>query len=196
MLDKLFTEIDERNYYMNNVTYARVTNVLRSVGILDPRWFSEYAAIRGTYVHLTCALHDNKKLDYANLDPILMKYLQGWVMFQKEHPDIQILEVEKLVFDEDLKTAGRLDRTAKRKSSKGIIDIKAVTSVDPAVEIQTAAYARMEGKVDWRMAVQLFPDGTYQAKDLNKASDKSVWLSACNIYNWKLAKGKEKNDRK
>ncbi len=192
MPDKVFVTVNDKNYEMNGTRYARVTNVLKSVGIIDPRWFEEYAALRGTYVLMACAMNDTQTLDYDNLDPLLLGYLQGWVLFLKEHPQIEIKEIEKFVWDDELKVAGTLDRTAMIKASKGIIDIKAVTSVDPAVEIQTAAYARMEGQVDWRMAVQLFPDGTYQAKSLTKAIDRSIWLSACNIHNWKIAKGKEK----
>jgi hypothetical protein len=192
MSEQPLVAVSENGYDRNGTRYARVTHVLKSVGIIDPRWFDEYAALRGTYVHMACAMHDVKTLDYENLDPQLVGYVNGWMLFLKEHPQIEIKDIEKFVWDDTLKVAGTLDRTAMIRSSKGIIDIKAATSLDSAVEIQTAGYARMEGEVDWRMAVQLFPDGTYQQKSLTKAIDKSIWLSACNIWNWKLAKGKER----
>jgi hypothetical protein len=192
MPEQRLVAVSENGYDLNGVRYARVTNVLKSVGIIDPRWFDEYAALRGTYVHMACAMHDSGTLDHDSLDPQLIGYVNGWMLFLKEHPQIEIKDIEKFVCDDELKVAGTLDRTAMIKSSKGIIDIKAVTSIDAAVEIQTAAYARMEGQVDWRMAVQLFPDGTYQAKSLTKAIDRSIWLSAINIWNWRISRGKER----
>lgn len=188
-------------YQRKNKSYGRVTNVLKSVGIVDPRWFTEYSAIRGQYAHMATALYDKNTLDMESLDSSLVGYVKGWIKFRKETENrFQITHIEEMVYSDSLMFAGTLDRLVFEYSTKrtGILDIKCVTSLDPAVEIQTAGY-----EMAWRectkfmkclinrYAVQLFPNGTYKLKELNRLSDASIWLSAINIYNWQInRKGK------
>jgi hypothetical protein len=178
-------------YIINGLEYARVTKVLADVGIIDSKWFDEYAAIRGTYVHEATALFDRKDLDVRSVDQRLEGYVKAWIRFRMDNPDIEIVDTEKKLYSVRLRAAGRLDVLARKGGRLGIIDKKAATTLNPSVEIQTAAYENLYREMTgytgamWRKAVQLFPDGTYKAKSLEDSNDLNIWTSAINIVNWK-----------
>lgn len=179
-------------YLKDGLEFSRVTDVLKSCGIIDPRWFDEFAALRGTYVHKATYLYDKRDLNFDTLDPQLLGYVNGWIKFRDEHPQIKILKGEMTVFSERMRCAGTLDILAESPGCLEIIDKKAATSLNPAVEIQTAAYMTMyremtnEKRTIKRRAVQLFPDGTYKSRILADVNDVGIWLSAANLHNWKL----------
>lgn len=178
-------------YTINGLEYARVTNVLKDVGIIDDRWFQEYAALRGTIIHEETALFDQNKLVMKNVDEKIVGYVKAWIRFRMDNRELEIVETEMKVSSARLCVAGRLDVLARKNGKLGIIDKKAATTLNPSVEIQTAAYEALyremtgyKGKM-WRKAVQLFPDGTYKAKSLEDPNDLNIWTSAINIVNWR-----------
>lgn len=196
---------EEKGVYQRNGTdYGRVSDILKSVGIIDDRWFTEYAALRGTYVHEAIALYDQGNLDYPSLHEDLRGYVSAWMDFRKDtqfifHPG----KIEETLYSDIYKVAGTPDRiepeTSKitKDGDLAIIDAKCVTSLNPSVEIQTAGYEQMfremyrssngkefSGKIR-RYAIQLFNDGRYKIKPLTQYGDALIWLSAVNIYNWK-----------
>ena len=178
-------------YLKDGLEFSRVTDILKSCGIIDPRWFDEFAALRGTYVHKATHLFDQGILNFKTLDPQLLGYVNAWASFRKDHPQLKFLAGEMTVYSERLRSAGTLDVLAESPGCLEIIDKKAATTLNPAVEIQTAAYMTMyremtaHKKVIKRRAVQLFPDGTYKSRILADVNDVSIWLSAVNIHNWK-----------
>lgn len=178
-------------HLINGLEYERVTNVLKETGIIDCRWFDEFAAVRGTIVHDATALYDRKDLDMRSIDPRIEGYVKAWIRFRMDNMDIEILECEKRVYSVRKRVAGRLDILARKNGRIGIIDKKAATTLNPAVEIQTAGYEDLYREMTgykngiWRKAVQLFPDGTYKAKTLDDPNDVNIWNSAVNIINWK-----------
>lgn len=181
----------DQTYLIDGIDYARVTNVLKEVGIIDARWFDEYAAIRGTFVHEATALFDRSDLDIKSVAPAISGYVKAWIRFRMDNPDIKILDVEARVISKKFRVAGRLDVLAEKSGKLMIIDKKAVTTLNPSVEIQTAAYEAIyremmgiKGEI-LRKAVQLMPDGTYKARNLNDKNDLAIWMSAVNLYSWK-----------
>jgi hypothetical protein len=166
-----------------------VTTALREAGVIDPTWFTEDAAIRGTYVHQAIALDHEGDLDDESLDPLIAPYVCAYRRFREESGFVEAAWEEQ-VADEDLGVAGTLDlrgafpRRALRHPGIDLLDIKTGT-VPSWVGYQTAAYARLLpstlGPLRWRWCLQLCPDGSYRLHECSKPHDERVFLAALTI---------------
>lgn len=173
-----------------------VTTILKRRGLIDDRWFDDYYANRGRDVHLTCQLYDEHDLDEETLDPILAGYLEGWKRFLKEN-DVKILEIESPIYSV-FQYAGILDRIVNMNIGgmiyTAIIDIKS-GAVPWWVGLQLAAYKegtqclldkhRKYLPVN-RLAVQLFPDGTWKPHYFKDRHDWTHFLEALSLTHLEL----------
>ena len=112
-------------------------------------------------------------------------------MFKSFHK-IKILWIETIVHSAVYGYAGKLDILAEIGKSTAVIDLKSVTTMQPATKIQLAGYAiavaEMTGKKIERLqrwAVQLTPEGISKPYEYTERVDYSVFLSALQLYKFK-----------
>lgn len=176
----------------------RVTGILKAAGLIDfsmvPQGIMERAQSFGTAVHLTTELYDKGTLDMDSLDPSLVPYLDGWKKFLKDYNiTIKPDEMEKQFESKRYGFKGSPDRWPEIAGKITVVDIKTSTQMYAATAVQTMAYQMLleeNGvKPKERKGVQLTGDGLYKIEPYTDSSDKSVFLSALNLYRFKQRKG-------
>lgn len=173
----------------------RVTEVLSIMGISNfdrvPVDILEASSHFGTAVHLATQLDDLGTLDMAELSKPILPYLEAWRKFRK---DFNLMfnkdEIEISLVCHKYNFRGTPDRIAKPEGI--LVDIKTGSSIYPSTAIQCAAYsilAEANGiRIKKRLCVHLKEKG-YAVTPYNDASDKSIFLSCLNVYNWKKQHG-------
>jgi len=176
---------DERHEYsVCGKVVPSVTQILKSVGLIDDRWFNDHACTRGSYVAEATAYDDRGILDFASLDDEIKPYVIQWRRFLAESK-AEVLEVERRVFDEAHWYAGTFDRilSMPRNSWPVLIDIK-TGGPAPWHKLQTAAYAATQREYMLRGSVYLSPD-SYSWSPHKELGDRNVFYAACAVHNWK-----------
>ncbi len=179
-------------------TYPRVTEILKEAGLIDMSMVNadilERACLFGSAVHKACELKDTMKLDYESLDKALLPYLAAWVKFKEDYiVDFVGDQIEEQLISEKWKFRGTPDRWCLIGKSLTVIDIKTSTAILPSTAIQTAAYSILveehTGKeVKQRWCVKL-EEGKYKIEPYRNSQDKTVFLSALNLWHYKKEKG-------
>ena len=165
-----------------------VTQILKGAGLLDYSMYSgaEYAAARGTAVHLACQYWDEGDLDYDGLDPEIVPYVDAWIRY-REDSDFVPCQLEQMVWCASPRYAGTLDRVGMVQGHQWLLDIK-TGQPHPATALQTAAYAEASGLLGLtkRGAVYLRNDGTYKLEvHNNHLKDWQNFAAVCAVYTWK-----------
>lgn len=175
---------ETHEYRANGRQVPSVTQVLLEAGIIDRQWYTEFGALRGTYIAEATALFDMGELDHGDLDQQLAPYVAAWAKFRRES-GFAIEAIEERVFDPLYGFAGTLDRRGIFNGRPSIIDIKRGTC--PAWHgLQTAAYAKATGIVGCdRYCVHLRDNETYSVHKHIDRGDEIVFLSALAVVNWK-----------
>lgn len=166
-------------YSLDGRELISVTQALTEAGFIDTRWFTDEAALRGTYVHAAIAMHADGDLAEASIDPLLRPYFDAYLSFRLES-GFDVAACEERVYDEAAGYAGTLDLRGQFPNQSGVdvIDIK-TGSIPAWVGYQTAAYARLvAGAPRRRWALNLRGDGTYRLEPLTAKTDERVFLSA------------------
>lgn len=178
-----FDEATHR-YTLEGRELISVTTVLREVGLIDDRWFTEDSARRGTAVH--AAVQRFLSAGEVAVDDITGAFFDAYLAFQQE-AGFQVEAVEERVCDPVLGYAGTLDlrgRFLRFADGVDVIDIK-TGAVPSSVGYQTAAYARcVDGTATVlarRWALNLRTDGAYRLEPLTKRTDVKVFLAALTV---------------
>jgi hypothetical protein len=175
-------------YRVGGVRWPSVTDVIDMLGELDgiPRAELEAAAKFGTAVHGACHLDNCGALDWQLLDPHLAPYVQAW---RRAQVDLRIIVTasEQMVSNVQLRYCGRLDVLARTSGVRELIDLKSTATIPRTVGPQTFGYADALGEpLIRRRVVLLRPDGTYRTDVLRDPRDRSNFVSALNVLNWRL----------
>lgn len=178
---------ETHEYFLDNVRLPGVTEVLKSVGIIDDRWFSKEWAWRGSVVHKCCELDDLGDLDESSVAEEAKGYLEAWRKCKQECgfvPDV----IERCYFSEKYLFAGTPDRVGPIHFDwkNTVLDLK-TGSIQPWTDLQLAAYSELT-KTFERVAVALKADGTYTVKVYpvgERQRDMNIFLAALAIYNWR-----------
>ena len=183
---------DFKTYEIKGKQYARVSSVVRHAGLSDfsripakdREWFME----RGKQFHLATQLIEEGQGDRYDFDPVLNPYLAAHSLFLTQTGFRAIKGgIEKLVWSEKLKIAGRLDRLGMFGGHLSLLDYK-LTQLPPAVrpdlptptQIQEAIYllclpfAFHEVK---RFGVAFQKDGKYRMSDPYPLTDEAKALN-------------------
>jgi len=173
------------------IDYPHVTQIVQAAGLSNysgvPENIMEAARNRGDVGHKTCELYDLENLDMNSVDERISPYLQAYIKFLKDF-DLKFTkdEIEKQLVSK-MGFVGTPDRISKAKGLA--IDIKLTHSLLPVLAIQLAGYqilAEESGiRIKKRVGVQLKGDATYLIQEYKSLSDKNIFLSCLNIYNWK-----------
>ena|SRR3990167_7445652 len=161
---KFVFDNDKHEYRLNDRLLPSVTEILRSLGFINPAWYTEEARSRGKAVHVGCHYLDEGKLDWSTLHPDLHGYVKSWEAF-KAQMEFKILDMETPRYHPLYQFAGTLDRRVVMPTGREwIFDLK--TGKAPFwAKWQTAAYDLLAdadlGRQDRRRAcVELHEDGS------------------------------------
>lgn len=182
-------------YTLDGRPIRSVTQILSDVGIIDTRWYTPEAALRGKYVHEATHYHDEGSLAMDSLDPQIAPYVQGWIDFRKT-TGFRPLLIEQRIWH-SCGYAGTLDRAGFLGDRFILIDIKS-GSLPSWAGMQTSGYEfglveRILAKeIDapipkGRMAVQLTREGKFKVKEYTNFRDRDVFLAAHAVSQWKMA---------
>lgn len=140
----------------------------------------------GTNVHIACDLFNNECLDWDQLDPALVPYVEAWDKCLRDTGAV-VLKSEMRVFSSRLKCAGTLDDVVYLRNGECMYDIKSTAGVPRTVGPQTAAYAEfykeMTGKrIKRRYCCHLKPDGRYALVELKEHSDWPIFQACLTLF--------------
>ena len=174
--------------------YPRVTAILSNVGISDftkvHAQLLEDAGHFGTAFHSARHMLDMETLDEATLSEPLIPYVSGYKQFRKDFNIIVLPdESERQFISKKWGFKGTPDIWPVIQGNRTLIDTKTSAQMYPATAIQIAAYQILleeNGiKVHQRWGLQLNEKGTYKIIPYTNVADRTVFLSAVTLYNWK-----------
>ena len=186
--DQTFTfDRETHQFKVGGIVWPSITQVLVSTGFINTKWFDDYSATRGTYVHKIVELDIKGILDKSSIDPALQGYYDAWLKFRNEKK-YDIKETEKPRINFMYKFGGIADTFGTMDGKPVVIDIK--TGIEqPATRLQTAAQTLL---VDWpvleRFSLQLKSDGNYKLNAYpirENAADRNIFLAALSCHWWK-----------
>lgn len=126
-------EFDEEKhlYTLDGVELPSVTEICRflnyDTAVNAKPWLRDAAAARGTRVHEWCMLYDYDALDFSDIEPCEMGYVQAYLSFLRDYrPQWQF--IEHSIGSDRLGYAGTLDRYGLIDGKTAIVDLK-TTSV-------------------------------------------------------------------
>lgn len=182
-----------------------VTEVLRSMGIIRPEYYTAISRARGRAVHEACYLLDMGRLIWESLIPIeqrlgepITQYVRGWERFKRETQFIPTV-LEQPLWHPSYLYAGTPDREGEWPHiPRVLLDIK-TGEAENWVGLQTGGYDELiaaRGESQWRkrVAVRLTPNGDYKVKVCDNPSDGATFLSMVNSHRWKMENGYWKGD--
>ncbi len=188
----LTLEPKSHQYYLDGAPIMGVSGVLNKLGFYDFRFVSkedlEYKRQIGAAVHYATHLYDTGKLNMASVDPVVMPYLEAWILFRKD-TNCEVLYSELPVYSKVRRFGGTLDKVIRWDGAIVLPDIKATAGVAKVIALQTAAYALALKEsygvtAQKRCAIQLKPEKSgkpYQVVWFDKKVDESVFLSCLHI---------------
>ena len=187
MSEKTFDE-QSHTYTIGDRRLPSVTEIIKSAGLMDIRFFDDYTRTRGQFVHSACELLDLGILDEDALDQALIQYVVAYKLFLSEARPIWTA-IEEPLFDDAIGVAGKPDRL----SADGVTDIKA-GQPQPWHGIQLALYAMLAKKpiTTIRRGLYLRGDGTYKVKIYSDRQDFDAGRAAVALFNWKTNNGVKK----
>ena len=179
---------DKHQFIVNGIVYPSITQVLVEAGFLDTRWFDEYSATRGTYVHTICEWHERGTLDESSIDDEIKVYYEAYLKFRKEKTNYKITEMETPRINETYKFGGIADQFGIMDGVQSVLDIK--TGVDvPATRLQTAAQILLaDHPILERYSLQLKKDGNYKLNKyptVENIMDRNIFIASVSSWWWK-----------
>ena len=115
-------------YFVDGERRPSVTQVLKSCGMIDDRFFTEFGRWRGSATHKATHYYDEGDIDRRTIDPAVKPRLNGWIKFRKGTGYTPTL-IEEICYDEIREFCGRPDRRGyfmggKPEDSNDIVDLK------------------------------------------------------------------------
>jgi len=187
-------EPEAHRYRLDGREVPSVTQVLGALNDFSriPPDVLETARLRGDYVDEACSLIDAGTLDWSSVDPEHVDYVAGYHHWLEDSGAV-IVASQLRVASQTLHYAGTLDILAHIKDGLCLIDRKASHVPPPTVGPQTAGYLQAAKetfghRIRRRYCLHLHPSHPrgYRMTALTDPADWSVFVSALNLYNWRL----------
>jgi hypothetical protein len=174
----------EHHYWVDQDRYLGACESLAAVGLLDDRWFTEEASLRGTYAHQAIEWALKGELDEAALDPALCGYVDAALRYLKD-AGAEVLLVEQPLSDALYRVAGTPDAVVRSNGSVKVIDWK-TGGPAPWHRWQLAIYWHLVGAeklapVIETVGVYLSNDGTYTTKPFRPRDDWKIAQAAITV---------------
>lgn len=167
-----------------------LTDILKSVGIIDDRWYSKYpeAAERGKKIHLALAHLDGPGLDWGTVEESFFPYIEAYSDFLIQE-NFTIQAIESPIYHKDKLFAGTPDRVI-TTDRRIILDIK-TGGRELWHELQLTGYADAlqshDEPADELWCVYLRDNGKYTLK--RHPVDFEIWNHVWAVYRWLNQKG-------
>ena len=162
-----------------------VTQIIRTAGLSDPRWYNDRARLRGTAVHTAIQYLNEGTLDQSSVMPEIDAYVRAYRRFIQQSGFI-VQAFELRVYNRAHGYAGTMDLLGSLNNKTTVIDIK-TGSVPVWTGLQLAAYAACIHCVHQRFALNLTEDSVYRLVRFDDKSDFAVFAGACAVAKWKAA---------
>ncbi|HQQ75732.1 MAG TPA: hypothetical protein PLB01_00120 [Thermoanaerobaculia bacterium] len=170
----------DHRYILNGRHIPGTTEPLVGLGLLDTRYFTEFARERGRAIHAAIHYHLTGGVDWATVDPRFVKYVEAALRFIDD-ANFTPHGVEVVKASEHYGFGGTLDTYGIGFGELILPDWKS-GFLGEITGLQLAAYELLLGVEARRMAVQLRPDGTYKKTDFTKRQDRPRFLGALDLY--------------
>jgi hypothetical protein len=162
-----------------------VTTILKGVGMVDDRFYTDAGRFRGSTVHEICHYDLQGDLKLRSVDKRVRGYLNALRKFVKE-TGYKAETCEERVRNELLRYTGHLDSRGTFSRGKAILDFK-TGRVVPATRYQLVGYNGCFSSPQsyWRLAVELRRDGTYNLHVYSPkeyTEDWNHWSSMVDVY--------------
>lgn len=169
-------------YTVDGRVVPSVTQVLKSVGMIDERWFNQAARDRGRVVTIAIELHSKGEL--VTVPGGYEGYVEAWVKFVDD-TGFAARDVEKPVFSRLHGFAGTpdLEGHVPGATRRLIVDVKTGVEAEH-YPIQTAGYDMAYSDAHDRWCVFLKQNGKYAIRQHTNPRDRDVFLAALKIVHW------------
>lgn len=172
-----------------------ITEIMTTLGMVDPQWYDEKGKARGKAVHASCHFLDEKDLKWESVHQSIVGYVKGWELFLKES-GFMPLNIEKVVWSSIYGAACTLDRHGVFPDGEhGIVEIK-TGAVEPWAGVQTAFHGLcvveqgLAPYISRRGAVRLTEDGKCgKWIPFEEERDEAAAVGAVAVYHWRKDKG-------
>lgn len=179
----------DHKYTLDGRPVPGVTSILKSAGLVDLEWATQWHLDKGQAIHKAMELYVLGRLDWTTVDDRIIGFIRAGVKFLKDAGcDFSTAEPEVMVASRRYGYAGKLDLVATLFGQRRLADWK--SGAMGAVRQQTAGYEmayREErgGPILPRIALKLNADGTYKMKELADFSDYLDWLECLEKFRTK-----------
>lgn len=183
---------DSHIYKLNGLPVPSVTQVLKSVGLIDDSWFTEASAWRGSVIHMVCQLDNEGDLDEESVAPEVAGYLAALRAFKRDTCFVPEL-IERSLFSTLHHFAGTPDIIGKTFDGRHVVvDLKS-GAIQKATRLQLSAYQILAVEngityIPYRVAVRLQPGGRYRCTPYSSETtrrDRDLFLSALTLHRFK-----------
>lgn len=178
-------EEEAHEYRFNGERVPSVTQLLEPLINYEgvPTGVLEYAANRGTAVHLATEFWDDGDLDEESIDPEILPYVQAWQRFRDESGFV-VWRSEVRVYSQRHKFAGTFDCLGVLNGRLAIVEKKTTALLAPATAVQVSAYFRAYNEDKPRdeqakrcYSVHLRRDGTYRLDEWDAETHWGMFLA-------------------
>ena len=181
---------ETHTYSVGGAVLPSVTQVLKGMGIINTKFYTEDSRDRGTKVHDALEMLDLDMVEKSFIEPDIEGYIRAYEQF-KYDVGAKVLEVEKIVTHEELWYAGTLDRIMDIGGKRVIVDIKTGSHEDWH-NIQLSAYKLALGEKDIAMAnLYLTKRGKCNMTWCGDKMYSVVFVAAINL--WRYINGQRTN---
>lgn len=167
------------------VLVPNVTGILKNAGLIDDD-IDPYYLERGRHIHKACEYYDLDILDYDSLRDDIAGFIQSYVTFRDESPDVLISRdgVEKIVYNEAWNYAGTIDRICLVNGLPAVIDLKS-GGIERWHGLQLSGYSLAIGGGYRRYGLYLHGDGKKATlHEFDDPSEDDVFLGLVNFNHW------------
>jgi len=84
-------------YSIGGKIIPSVTQLMSKYNIIDNTFYDLQGAVRGRHVHTATVYYDEGDLDVKRLDPILQPFVNAYIKFRKELPELKYTLSEKMM---------------------------------------------------------------------------------------------------
>jgi hypothetical protein len=165
----------------------RVSTILKSAGLVDTSYMTEYDRDRGSRVHLACQYLDEGDLDRITLADDIRPRVEQYERFKRD-VEPEILGIEFRVAHKSLKYEGHPDRLVEIHGRPGILDLKGPSKA-AWQGVQLAAYAHAMSPLSAARWTLHLSDDKYALVEHTSRDDWNVFKAALIIHNWKVKEG-------
>ena len=189
-MSQLTFDPETHTYRVGDTVLPSVTQILKSVGLIDTTHFKPEHSERGTTVHEATQFWDETGMVDDTIPEELLGYLDAWKRFREE-TGFTPSHIEQSFYSQQ-GYAGTVDRIGKTHSVNPIlVDIK-TGAPQPWHRLQLAAYSILaKQNLDlpiWETwGVHLKKDGKYSVEPYRQIEHSADWLAVLRVY--QLIKG-------